>query len=162
MDAGSMCRLRASAATAMERARTETEARASGAAGQEGQERRPDSTGALMRRSRSWLASVTIAAGPTGSRSGQYLSREGCPKRAGLKRARVLYFIAHTYRDANDRWVRSSLIRDKFGPGIYPVLHDLVDEGVLEQREGPTTMVELVARGGRPAFYYRIVRKTEP
>ena len=41
-------------------------------------------------------------------------------------------------------------------PGVYPTLRDLERLGLLDRREGPSSITDLVNRGGRPVVWYRL------
>lgn len=52
-------------------------------------------------------------------------------------------------------WVETASICAVFGSTVYAMLRELVERGVLEQREGPTSADRLQVRGGRHVVFYR-------
>lgn len=72
--------------------------------------------------------------------------------RASL-RAAVAVFVSEA--SSLSDWVDSADLRVIFGSGVYSVLHELVDNDVLEHKEVPGGS----ERGGRPRSLYRWKKK---
>lgn len=104
-----------------------------------------------------WFSAAFLGAAVAASLLAAVLVTDRALRAARFRRALILAYVSREGGEAG--WVRSFDIRDTFDDmRVYPILRRLADRGILERREGPTSIELLNIRGGRSAVWYRIKR----